>query len=436
MKQKLVLVIAGILLLTGCSIFTSERDKGGDKYQLEFQPQPSLYNEPQLVRISSSIKNSKIYYTIDGSEPKRSSMLYTKPIEITQNTTIKARPYGRLWHRGGTIAADYKLAPETPIFVPSVGIYESPIEITITSNTENAIIYYTTDGEEPTQYSPNYTEPIKISQHMTLKAKAFKRGWSDSSEEVAEYFIVPGMIYVQGGLFEMGSADGYVEERPVHNVELSSFLIGKYEVTQSEWIEIMGENPSFFEGAERPVEQISWYDAIEYCNKRSVNEGLEPTYSIKGVTNPELWSEGVVECNWNSNGYRLPTEAEWEYAAKGGAKQMNEFRYSGDDTIEKVAWYYDNSNSQTQRVGTKQGNSLGVYDMSGNVWEWCWDHYAKGYHDSKKVNPKGPPEGTSVVVRGGSWNNSPIHCRPSSRTETKPSFTYRSYGFRVARSKL
>ena len=184
------------------------------------------------------------------------------------------------------------------------------------------------------------------------------------------------MIYVEGGTFQMGSTNGGSSEQPIHTVTVSSFLIGKYEVTQKEWQEVMGYNPSYSEGDNRPVEKVSWYDAVEFCNKLSEKEGLTPAYTINGFD---------VSCNWSANGYRLPTEAEWEYAAKGGKKSKN-YKYSGSDNIDDVAWYDANSDGRSHDVGTKAPNELGIYDMSGNVWEMCWDSFDNSYkfHSVKK----------------------------------------------------
>ena len=249
--------------------------------------------------------------------------------------------------------------------------------------------------------------------------------------------IPANMVRVEGGTFQMGSSNGESDERPVHAVTVRSFSMGKYPVTQKEWFEIMGTTVRqqrdmadrtwslYGEGDNYPMYYVSWLEAVEYCNKRSQREGLTPAYSGSGNN---------ITCNWNANGYRLPTEAEWEYAAKGGNRDSMVYEYSGSNSAGAVAWYTDNSGGSTHPVGTKAPNSLGLYDMSGNVWEWCWDWYANSYPSGAQTDPVGASSGSDRVVRGGSWFHSAQYVRSASRFYFTPSDRFFRLGFRLARN--
>ena len=231
-------------------------------------------------------------------------------------------------------------------------------------------------------------------------------------------------VRVEGGTFQMGSNNGRDNEKPAHTVTVKSFSLGKYPVTQKEWFEIMGTNPSNFKGDNLPVEQVIWLETIEYCNRRSVKEGLKPAYSGSGNN---------ITCDWNANGYRLPTEAEWEYAAKGGNRDPMAYEYSGSNSVDTVAWYESNSGRSTKPVGTKMPNSLGLYDMSGNVWEWCWDWYGS-YVSGAQTDPGGASSGSIRVWRGGGWITSAQYVRSASRGYGIPSDRHSHLGFRVVRN--
>ncbi len=214
------------------------------------------------------------------------------------------------------------------------------------------------------------------------------------------------MVYVPGGTFTMGAtseqasdADSY--EKPTHSVTLSGYYIGLTEVTQALWKAVMGSNPSYFKGDQLPVEQVSWNDCQNFISSLNAKTGKN---------------------------FRLPTEAEWEYAARGG--QSGGTKYAGSDNINSVAWYNYNSGRETHNVATKSPNSLGIYDMSGNVWEWCQDWYGE-YSRSSVTNPIGPSSGAYRVYRGGGWSGHARHCRVSHRLSGTPSRSGNRLGLRL-----
>ncbi len=235
---------------------------------------------------------------------------------------------------------------------------------------------------------------------------------------VDEMVLIPKGDFMMGALEDDGDAQS--DEKPRHKVTLTrAFLMGKYPVTQALWESVMGANPSRFKGANRPVECVSWFDCVLFCNKLSELEGLEPAYTIEGED---------VTCNWNAKGYRLPTEAEWEYAARANQS----FKYSGSDKLDEVAWYDGNSGRKTHPVGQKKPNGFGLYDMSGNVDEWVWDRYGT-YSSTPTVDPRDPDSGSGRVGRGGSWNNNAQSERVSSRSKRGPTITSLYLGFRLCR---
>jgi formylglycine-generating enzyme required for sulfatase activity len=247
--------------------------------------------------------------------------------------------------------------------------------------------------------------------------------------------VPANFVRVEGGTFFMGSNNGDDDEKPVHSVTVKSFYISKYEVTQKEWREIMGTTlrqqrdmaekswPLYGEGDNYPMYYVNWYEAVEYCVKLSLKEGLTPAYRGSGNN---------ITCDWNANGYRLPTEAEWEFAAKGGTKDYLSTEYSGSNSVGAVGWYKDNNGNSTQPVGTKAANSLGIYDMSGNVFEWCWDWYGS-YSSGAQTDPRGPASGDYRVLRGGSWFSYGQYLRSACRDGYNPSYWDGSIGFRLVR---
>ncbi|MEC7987006.1 MAG: formylglycine-generating enzyme family protein, partial [Myxococcota bacterium] len=270
---------------------------------------------------------------------------------------------------------------------------------------------------------------------------------SDSPKN--EMIEIKPSIFMMGALLRDKEADE--DEKPRHKVTLSRrFLIGKSPVTQALWTSIMSDNPSHFKGSSRPVEMVGWLDSLVFCNRLSEKEGFEKVYALPKDT--ERWLKrqkgdrdkdidtlsGKVSQNLNANGYRLPTEAEWEYCARAGET----FLYSGSDNADDVAWFgidfHDKSNlgnsfGQTHPVLQKKPNAFGLCDMSGNVWEWVWDRKGE-YANAAVLDPTGPMAGMSRVTRGGCWRGGSWGTRVSGRYWYYPSYRNSNLGFRLTRS--
>ena len=221
------------------------------------------------------------------------------------------------------------------------------------------------------------------------------------------------LVWVPAGSFQMGSPDSEADrgndEGPVHTVELDGFWMGKYEVTQEQYQAVMGKNPSNFKGGKNPVEMVSWNDATDFCRKL--------TDKVGRASSP-------------AKSFRLPTEAEWEYACRAGSTTRFCFGDS-DNGLDEYAWYTANSGSKTHPVGEKKPNEWGLYDMHGNVWEWCGDWYADKYGAGAAKNPAGASSGSNRVRRGGSWYYPARYCRSALRNRNAPGFTNRDLGFRA-----
>ena len=246
-----------------------------------------------------------------------------------------------------------------------------------------------------------------------------------------------GMVRVEGGTFTMGSPEDepgrWKSEGPQHQVKVSSFYMGKYEVTQKEWYDVMGTTVRqqrdkadkswsiYGEGDNYPMYYVSWFEAAEYCNKRSQQEGLTPAYAINGTN--VTWNRGA-------DGYRLPTEAEWEYACRAGTTTAYN---TGVGITDNTGWYDDNSGDTTHPAGQKPASAWGLYDMHGNVWEWCWDWYGT-YPTEAATDPEGASSGPNRVFRGGSWLNTAQDARSAYRSHDPPSLRYYNLGFRLARN--
>lgn len=287
-----------------------------------------------------------------------------------------------------------------------------PVNQSVTANDEVQVDFLVI----PTTISSDNTVYLELTidgknYQIDIPASEWKKGRQytypitiDLSEEPTpepfetKTFTVDGvsftMVAVEGGTFQMGSddSDAYSDEKPVHSVTLSDYYIGETEVTQALWKAVMGSNPSYFVGDNLPVERVNWDDCQEFIEKLNQKTGAN---------------------------FRLPTEAQWEFAARGGTKSKG-YKYSGSDNVGEVAWYNDISDKTTHNIKTKQANELGIYDMSGNVWEWCQDWY-DSYSSDAQTNPTGPSSGSNRVYRGGSWYFFARFCRSSGRNSITPS---------------
>ena len=334
--------------------------------------------------------------------------------------------------------------------------------MTLESATDGAIIYYTTNGNTPTASSTMYTSPINLSANTLLRAVAVKDGMANSDVMTENYNIIKVnvalplshiMAAIPAGTFTMGSPTTephrFIDEIQ-HQVTLSGFKMGVYQVTQELYQAVMGTNPSYFHGGSgrepasgevqgrRPVERVSWYDALVFCNKLSVMEELSPAYSINGSTDPAAWGTVPTSLSgnstWNaaivvsgSTGYRLPTEAQWEYACRAGTTTAYN---TGADISDDIGWYNSNSNNMMHEVGKKPANEWGLYDMHGNMYDWCWD-WEGTYPSMAETDPTGPNSGSGRVVRGGYFRASTRNIRSAYHTYSLPSSRYYGYGFRL-----
>lgn len=289
---------------------------------------------------------------------------------------------------------------------------ENPVDSQIAKNIKNTVPDFVLEIQNDTtekDTSENVEEEAVVSMERNIDESIVSGTPADSAIEKNKNFRVLELLHmveVKGGTFMMGHNGKNNDAK--HEVTLSGFYIGKFEVTQKLWSLVMDSNPSMYKGDMLPVDNVS-YDDIQVFLKK-----------VRHLTGKE---------------YRLPTEAEWEYVARGG-NYGNEYEYSGGDIISEVAWYDDNANGKTHMVGAKSPNELGVYDMTGNVSEWCYDWYDEGYYNrSEKVNPLGPDFGITRVIRGGSFNYTRKNCRVYIRSNSIPSYRHVTYGFRLALSK-
>ncbi len=339
-----------------------------------------------------------------------------------------------------------------PEFSLPGGPYTQGAKFSITCPTPGARIYYTTNGRDPVEGTTDaieYTDSLAFSRTMIFRARAYRLGMAPSEVAYARYRVGPipdvNLADIAAGTFTMGRGDGTGDndELPAHSVTLPAFKMSKTEVTQGDLYNVLGyytitmnSNVNYWQ--QLPGYGMNWYASLAYCNLLSLATGLAPVYTIKGTTDPDVWGAipsyfnpdwDAVTCNWEATGYRLPTEAEWEYAAG-----LN--MYAGSDSLEEVGWFFDNCDSP-EIVASRLSNLNGLFDMSGNVWEWCWDRMDSLYYAASPSNhPKGPDAGSHRILRGGGWNAQKIACRVKNRNSNVPYYknsAETNIGFRVVR---
>lgn len=444
--NRLILLAAlALIFVAACTTHTTQPQQ---LPALVFDPPGGSYLVGQTITITCSEENAQIHWTSDGSEPTQQSALYTVPLAIpavfqaaSMSGTIKARAFKTGWDpspiASSTYTTAYAVTVATPQITPEEGAIESGSLITISCATPDAEIRYTLDGSDPETSSLLYSDAFHVLQTggVLIKARAFKPGHNPSPITASLYQVSANeLVRVQGGTFNNGTGD----------VTISSFYLGKYEVTQEQYLAVMEYDPAsaYGDGPDYPIYEVSWLNAIEYCNRLSMLNSLEPCYRYSTYgTDPSAWPAGWdtntqvdnhnnVLCDWTANGFRLPTEMEWMFAAGGGIRSRG-LVYAGSADLNEAGWWLANSGNTTHPTGLKLPNELGIYDLSGNVREWVWNVWWGSYPTEPQTDPVGPLTGSTRMNRGGGWASAQDHCRIDSRTSNNPTYTGTTTGFRI-----
>ena len=427
----------------------------------------TVFVEVENIVYSSEISETGLYtvYQIQQEKTGGKSIEDYEIFEVEENRTIEA----------GTTLEDIKKSYEG--FTAKIlaqnenAIYvfydRNTITYTFQTGTEGKFEDGTIEKEVSGLYGTTYTRPkaptsadYNFSKWLDsdgsvapttfgAENKTFVASWKlkgEGGDEIPEGFVLVAGTSISGTETWTPTSNVFVSDR---SITIPDLIVSDHEVTRGEYKDVMGSDPSTASANDKdgnelegddvlnnPVNYVSWYDALVYCNKLSMQENLTPCYSIDGSTDPDDWGKvptssnttwNAATCDFEANGYRLPTEAEWEWLARGGEN----YTYAGSDNVDDVAWYTSNTNDTgTREVKTKAPNGYGLYDMSGNVYEWCWDWYGS-ISDSSAAD--GAASGSNRVLRGGSWFSNDDLCRVALRSYDYPYYRYDYYGFRVVR---
>ena len=456
MKKMVIAIIACVGLLTTCA--TSKQDGGSQVVQLD-----------QVIRevaehLENSLETSTVVALLNFSSPSVDFSAYMLD-ELSDRlvnggkVVVVDRAELDLIRREANFQLSGEVSDETAVSIGQKIGAQIIISGSLTSIGRNYRIRIRALSVETAIIIAARSNDISSREERVV---ALLAGRTPVAENITPIIQIPTwrspslgtiMIRIEGGSFEMGSGNEWFGVMPVGRRTISSFYMGKFPITQREWTEIMGTNPSEFIGDNLPVTNVSWYDAIKFCNALSIRDGLTPVYIINKETLDEFnrietdnlkWT---VRLNRRANGYRLPTNSEWEFAARGGDGSPGGYRYSGSNNIDEVAWNPSNAGWSIQEVGGLKPNILGLYDMTGNVQEWCWDwvifdEWARNRTSFDGMNvlidPIGPVlSGDGRTLRGGcafgghgglnAWHN-------TVRNFSCPTHRSGSIGFRIARN--